>query len=283
MKRPFRWVGISLGGLAGLGITACAIVYMLSERIVRQSFPVPSVAISLTTDPESILEGRRLATIHGCFNGCHGKEVEGSVLFDEPLIARIVAPNLTTLVRQYSDAQFAVAVRSGLRPDGRSLIVMPAESFSAMTDADLGRIMAFLKSLPPATGPIAGASVGPLARIGLVAGKFKTAAQLVADAVPPPAAVSQQATFGRYLAQTTCVQCHGSNLRGAATPDFISPDLRIVAGYSLEAFSELMRTGMALGGRKLGVMSGWARNNLSHLTDGEIAALYSYLHTLALN
>jgi hypothetical protein len=44
-----------------------------------------------------------------------------------------------------------------------------------------------------------------------------------------------------------------------------------------------MRTGMALGGRKLGVMSGWARNNLSHLTDTEIAALYSYLHTLALN
>ena len=27
-------------------------------------------------------------------------------------------------------------------------------------------------------------------------------------------------------------------------------------------------------------MSTWARNNLSHLTDVEIAALYSYLHSM---
>ena len=27
-------------------------------------------------------------------------------------------------------------------------------------------------------------------------------------------------------------------------------------------------------------MGAWARNNLSHLTDAEIAALYSYLHSM---
>jgi hypothetical protein len=27
-------------------------------------------------------------------------------------------------------------------------------------------------------------------------------------------------------------------------------------------------------------MSAWAQNNLSHLTDSEIAALYGYLHSL---
>jgi hypothetical protein len=37
---------------------------------------------------------------------------------------------------------------------------------------------------------------------------------------------------------------------------------------------------VALGGRKLNTMSPWARQNLSPLTDAEIAALYSYLHAM---
>ncbi|TMH16098.1 MAG: cytochrome c, partial [Betaproteobacteria bacterium] len=138
----------------------------------------------------------------------------------------------------------------------------------------------FLKSLPPSSGPGPNISPGPLGRIGLAVGKFKTVAQLMADAQPPPEAASAQAGFGRYLARTTCVQCHGTHLRGASTPDFISPDLRIVAAYSPEAFTELMRTGVALGERKLDTMGPWARQTLSQLTDTEIAALYSYLHAM---
>jgi mono/diheme cytochrome c family protein len=280
MKRLLRWTGIALGSLLTLVIVAYAIAYVVSERILRRTYEVPAVAIAIPTDTESITEGRRLATIRGCFNGCHGKNAEGVVMFDEPMIARVVAPNLTASVRKYSDAQIAVIVRKGVRPDGRSLLVMPAEAFTWMTDADLGRTIAFLKSLPPSTGPGPGISVGPLGRIGLAVGKFKTVAQLIADAEPPPKATSEQAAFGRYLARTTCPQCHGTNLRGASTPDFISPDLRIVAAYSPEAFAELMRTGVALGGRKLDTMGPWARQTLSQFTDAEIAALYSYLHAM---
>ena len=282
MKRLLRLISIALGSIVGLGIVAYAVVYVLSERMLRRIYPVSAVALSIPTDPPSIAEGRRLATIYGCFNGCHGKAAEGHVLFDEPMIARIVAPNLTAVVRQYSDAQIAVAVRSGIRPDGRSLIVMPAEAFAGMTDEDLGRIIAFLKSLPSVTGPdpsvFLGHFLGPLGRVGLVAGKFKTVAQLVADGVPPSEATSQEANFGRYVARTICAQCHGTNLHGASTPDFSSPDLRIVTAYSLKAFTDLMRMGVALWRRKLGVMNAWAVKNLSHLTDAEIAAVYSYLH-----
>jgi hypothetical protein len=42
-----------------------------------------------------------------------------------------------------------------------------------------------------------------------------------------------------------------------------------------------MREGVALGDRNLNTMSPWARQLLSHLTDAEIAALYSYLHTMS--
>jgi hypothetical protein len=53
-----------------------------------------------------------------------------------------------------------------------------------------------------------------------------------------------------------------------------------VAAYSPEAFTALMRTGEALGARKLATMSPWAKQHLSYFTDSEIAALYAYLHTM---
>jgi hypothetical protein len=45
------------------------------------------------------------------------------------MIARVVAPNLTAAVHQYSDAEFAVIIRNGVRPGGRSMVVMPSEVF----------------------------------------------------------------------------------------------------------------------------------------------------------
>jgi mono/diheme cytochrome c family protein len=280
MRRLLRGFGIAVGSVVALAIIAYGIVYALSERLLRRVYDTRAVAVSIPTDSESIREGRRLATVRGCFNDCHGKQAEGRVLFDDPLIARIVAPDLTTAVRQYSDAQLATIVRNGIRPDGHSVIVMPAEAFIGMTDADLGRTIAFLKSLPPVPGPGREVSVGPLGRIGLVLGKFNTVAQLIADTVPPPAAANQDAEHGRYLARTICAACHGTSLRGAENPDFTSPDLRMVAAYSPEAFARLMRTGIPIGDRTLGVMASQARNNLSQLTDSEISALYSYLHAM---
>jgi mono/diheme cytochrome c family protein len=280
MKRLLRWIGIFFGSLVALAIIAYAVVYVLSERILRHTYEVAAVAISIPTDPASITEGQRLSTIFGCFGGCHGKQAEGMVMFEEPMIGRVVAPNLTAAVRKYSDAELVAIIRNGVRPGGRSMMVMPAEGFVLLTDEDLGRIIAFLKSLPAVEGPGPSLSLGPLGRIGIATGQFKTVAQLIAETVPPPAATSEQAAYGRYLARTACAQCHGTSLRGASTPDFTSPSLQLAAAYSPESFTQLLRTGIALGGRNLGTMSPWARQHLSHLTDAEIAALYSYLHAM---
>ncbi len=43
---------------------------------------------------------------------------------------------------------------------------------------------------------------------------------------------------------------------------------------------QLLRKGEALGGRELSTMGPWSRKHLSYFTDEEIAALYSYLHSL---
>jgi mono/diheme cytochrome c family protein len=280
MKRLLRRTGIAIGALAVLGTIAFVVVYVLSERILGRTFEVPTVAISIPTDPAAIDEGRRLAIIRGCFGGCHGRQVEGVVMFDDPMIGRVVAPNLTAAVRKYSDSELGGIIRHGVRPGGRSMMVMPAEAFVLLTDEDLGRILAFLKSLPAIDGPGPSVSMGPLGRLGLAIGQFKPVTELIAVTVPPPEATSEQASRGRYLARTICAQCHGTSLRGDSNPDFTSPSLQVVAAYSPEAFTQLMRTGEALGGRTLATMTPWARQHLSYLTDSEINSLYNYLHTI---
>jgi cytochrome c553 len=159
-------------------------------------------------------------------------------------------------------------------------MVMPAQAYALLTDEDLGRIIAFLKSLPAVEGPGPSLSLGPLGRIGVTTGEFKTVAQVIAETVPPPEATSEEAARGRYLARTICAECHGTSLRGDSNPDFTSPSLQLVAAYSLESFTQLMRSGVALGGRDLKTMSPTARQRLSLLTDTDIAALYSYLHAM---
>ena len=89
---------------------------------------------------------------------------------------------------------------------------------------------------------------------------------------------SDHITFGKYLALTSCSECHGLDLRG--NPDRSTPNLGIAATYSEEDFARLMRTGKALGDRELRLMSDVARGRFSHLTAGEIKALHTYLSTL---
>jgi mono/diheme cytochrome c family protein len=248
MKRLLRWTGVALGSLAALAIIAYAIVYVVSERILGRTYEVPAVVVSIPSDPAAIAEGQRLATIRGCF-GCHGRQFQGAIMFDEPMIGRVVAPNLTAAVRKYSDSELVGIIRHGVRPGGRSVMVMPAQAYVLLTDEDLGRIIAFLKSLPAVEGPGPSLSLGPLGRLGVTTGEFKTVAQVIAETVPPPEATSEEAARGRYLARTICAECHGTSLRGDSNPDFTSPSLQLVAAYSLESFTQLMRSGVALGGR----------------------------------
>lgn len=276
MRPVLRWALRGLVVIAGLALIVSGLVYALSERTMRRVYREPLLAPVLPADGDAIVEGRRLAQLRGCSGGCHGSEIEGSVFMDEPLLAKIVAPNLSAAVRRYSDAELARIIRRGVRPDGRTLVVMPSEMFSALSDADLGKILAYLHSVPPHPGPGREVRLGPLARLGLALAKYQTAAQLVrrADSVAAtyPAPDDPVAT-GAYLARTACTECHGLDLSGGEK----APDLRIAAGYSAEAFTRLLRTGKASGDRELELMSRVARRRFSHFNDAEIQALRAYL------
>jgi cytochrome c553 len=276
MRPVLRWALKGLLAIVALALIVSGLVCALSEHTMRHVYreplpgPIPPAGVG------AIADGRRLAQLRGCSGGCHGTEIEGGVFMDEPLLARIVAPNLSAAVRRYSDAELDRIIRRGVRPDGRSLVVMPSEMFSALSDADLGKILAYLHSVPPHPGPGREVRLGPLARLGLALGKYQTAAQLVhqadslASAYPVP---GDPTAAGAYLARTVCTECHGLDLSGGEK----APDLRIAAGYSAEAFTRLLRTGKASGDRELELMSRVARRRFSHFNDAEIQALRTYL------
>lgn len=278
--RIFRLCGLVLTSVAGLAVVASAAVYCASEYALRQRSSHQSPAIPVLTDMASVVEGERLSKVHGCI-GCHGAAAAGNILFDEPLIATILAPNLPYSVRHYSTADIVTAIRNGVRPDGgATMMVMPSQAFAPLSDEDLGRILGYLASQPLSPGLERGVSIGPVGRVGLVAGKFQTSLQLVERAVPPPEAFDAESATGRYLARTSCAQCHAADLGGAEHPEGFAPSLRSVAAYSPEDFARLMRTGIGMGDRKLGIMTGWAATYFSSFTDTEVQALYRYLHAM---
>ena len=276
MKSIFHWLRIGLFSVVLLLVVASGVVYVLSERILHRTYTEPRVDIAVPGDSQSVIEGHRLSMVRGCSSDCHGMEIEGGVFIDNLLLARLVAPNLTVAVRKYSNADLSRIIRRGVRPDGSSVIGMPSEMFSGLTDDDLGKILAYLRSVPPHSGPAPERRLGPIARVAFVAGKLRPAAELARKAVlltgTFPQDVDSTATGG-YLARTSCTECHGLDLRGGDT----APDLRIAAGYSFDAFVGLMRRGKALGNRDLPLMSRVARGRFRHFTDHELRVLYTYL------
>lgn len=276
MHRAVRWLRNLVVALFVLLLVATAVVYAMSERIVRRTYDEPLVAISIPTDSASIAEGSRLASVHGC-RGCHLADLSGQYFEDNFLLGRIAAPNLTEAAQNYSDDELVRIIRRGVRPDGRSVLAMPSEMFAPLTDADLGAIIAYLRSVPALPGISRTMELGPLARIGLVSSKYFPATTLVHRADSLAAAgyfpTGEQANaHGAYLARTSCTECHGLTLEG----DF-GPSLQIVQGYTREQFAHFFATGEALGGRELELMSLVARNRMSPLTDDEETALYAYL------
>lgn len=275
--RIVRVLAVGVAVVVGLTALAAAYVYVASERVIHRKYEVQLVDIDVPTDSAAVAEGRRLAAIRGCF-GCHGGDLEGEVFRDDFDEGRIVAPNLTRVAHEYSTAELARAIRYGVRANGEGLQVMPSPMYYHLSDADLGRIIAFLRDAPRMEGPGYEYRPGVVVRWEMAKGEWYPWVEDILRmgprmSVPQP---GDTLALGAYLSETACTECHGADLEG----DW-GPDLVIAAAYSPDDFARLMRTGVAKGDRELGVMSRVARGRFSHLTDAEIRALDAFLRARA--
>ena len=90
--------------------------------------------------------GRYVAQI--C-TGCHGADLAGGLVLEPsaPPSANLT-PHATGLAG-WSEADFARALREGVRPDGRRLALMPTNAFARMTDTEVAAMWAYLQGLAP--------------------------------------------------------------------------------------------------------------------------------------
>lgn len=278
MKRLLRNLARVAAGVLILGLLAVAAIYVASEGLIRRTYDVALAPVVVPTDAASVAEGRRLATIRGCNDGCHGKGVSGGMLFDGPwYYGDMVAPDLTRVAATHSDAELARVIRHGVRRNGRSTFGMPSSMFFHLTDSDLGVIIAFLRSLPAGGGPDTAIRFGPLGRLELVLKPyFAYATEIERDAPwATEAELREPDGRGRYLALTVCTECHGMDLKGS--DDGSTPDLVAVGAYAPDQFARFMRDGIAVGERELPFMSRVARVRFSQFRDDEVRALYDFL------
>jgi mono/diheme cytochrome c family protein len=85
--------------------------------------------------------------------GCHGPGFSGGRIPGAPpdwAAAANITPDASGVMGRYPDsARFAAMMRSGKRPDGSTITVMPFEALAKMNDTDLEAMRLFLATLPP--------------------------------------------------------------------------------------------------------------------------------------
>ncbi len=274
-------ISIILGLIAAIAIFAASGVYMMSEARLRDVIRGPDFDYPIPTDQASIEKGRHLARTRGCF-GCHGQQLEGKDFgeqWDWP--ERAVAPNLAAYARNNDPAVIEAALRQGIGRDGKALTSMPSFNFARLTDDDTAALIAFLQSAPIVEKKLPKAKLGWVVRWDFARGVETHMAQWVelVPALQIDSGAEPQRARGEYMAMTMCNECHGLDVRGNAIYGN-APDLAVVAAYSREEFETLIKTGIASGGRKLGLMSLVAPDRFPDLSDKEVDDLYAYLTSL---
>lgn len=282
--------------VAAVGTAAlfAAGAYGISAARLARTYDVAPAAVAIPHDSSAVERGRHIAfAIAKCVD-CHGRDLGGQVLIDDLAFGRVRAGNLTRgaggVGSAYSDEDFVRAIRHGIRPDGRSLLLMPANEYYHLSDADLGAVIAFIRSVPPVDRELPANRVGPLARLLDLAGRLDVllAAATVDHDAPRPAPVppGPTAAYGAYLAVVGgCKGCHGAGLSGGripgTPPDFPAATNLTPAGigaWTEADFFTAMRNGRRPDGSALDPRMPWPLTAL--MGDDELRALWLYLRSV---
>jgi mono/diheme cytochrome c family protein len=290
MRKLFKWIGITLGGLLGLLVLAAIVFYFVGGAKLSKKYDVPVQTVSVPTDAEAVQRGEHLATILIC-KSCHGDDLSGKVEFEIPGMLTIPTPNLTSgaggVGSFYTDDDWERAIRHGVGPDGRALFIMISKSYHNLGDQDLGALIAYLKGLPAVNHNLPERRVELMGKLMMGAGLLPPfAAHQIDHASPAPAQTEPSVTvaYGEYLSQT-CMECHGENLNGAPFgppgEEIMTPNLTPggeLAFWSEQEFFTAMRTGQTPDGRQLKEDMPW--KYYGQMTDEELQAIWLYLQSL---
>lgn len=289
----FRWVlRVVVVSLIAL-VIALGVVYWRSNELLAARMDIKEGALPIPGDADAIERGRHLAITRGC-SECHGADFGGKMIVDVLPVGRIAAPNLTRgkggLPADFHADDWERAIRHGVAPGGRMLLIMPTRDFAALTDADTADLIAFLQQLPPIDREEPAVSIGPIPRLQMLIGLVPVAEARVVDqhvkhvaSMAPAVSVD----YGRYLSHT-CTGCHGEHFSGGRVPGLppsfpaaanITPDSNSGIGHWKKTdFYTAMRYGRKPNGVNIDPFMPWA--TFKQMSDTELDALWTYLQTL---
>ena len=253
--------------------------HKLDRRVDVRVVPVAYVQPT----PAILKQGKYLFESRGC-GECHGKD--GAVYVRTPDITTAK----TSMVAAYSEADWVRAIRHGIDPAGRALLVMPSEDFNRMNDADFAALVAYIRTLPPGKGTIGEVRMPAFLRVLYGVGVFKDSSEKIDHRLPPaaPIPVAETREHGGYVANM-CIGCHGHSLSGGkmpgAPPDW-PPAANLTPGEGsvmpryakVDDFAAMMRTGKRPDGSA--VNKAMPFETLKNINDTDIRAMHAFLLAL---
>jgi len=256
---------------------------------------------------DTLERGRYLSVAADCV-ACHtnpkqGKPYAGGYAIASPL-GEIWASNITPSkshgIGTYSEADFAKAVREGVRKDGAHLYpAMPYTSYAKLTDEDVHALYVyFMQGVAPVDEE---AHTTELPFPFSVRSSMAVWNLLFLDTTPfkPDPAKSAQWNRGAYLVEglAHCSSCHsprglmmqevgGKAFAGGSLGDWYAPNITShpisgIGGWTDDELAQYLKTGRVAGkGQAGGGMAEAVSNSLSKLRDEDISAIVTYLRTV---
>jgi alcohol dehydrogenase (quinone), cytochrome c subunit len=291
--------------LLAAGVLAALAVGALALSAGNAPETLATVAAQGDASADLIARGAYLAHAGDCA-ACHtnkgGEPFAGGLPLASPMgviYATNITPDTQHGIGRYSEADFANAVRRGVRRDGSRLYpAMPYPDYAAISDADIHALYTFfMKGVRPVATP------SPTTRLTFPFNqRWGMAGWDIAFAPPEHFAPTPGATpaveRGKYLVQTLghCSSCHSP--RGIAmqekalddsSPRFLSggdlngwpvPSLRGMPGWSLTSIVDYLATGRNDFASVGGEMTGVVQHSTQYLSESDLTDIATYLKSL---
>ena len=255
-------------------------------------------------DANQIARGEYLARAADCMV-CHtsqdGKPYAGGFAFNLPfgtLYSTNITPDKETGIGTYTDAQFLLALRRGVRDDGAQLYpAMPFTSYTFLTDADALAIKAYLFSLAPVHAPSRTNTLSFPFNQRWLQGIWSWLFNPDQRFQPNPAQ-SPEWNRGAYVSEALahCGECHTprnvlfalnnrKKFSGAVTAGWRAYNISSDPGTGIGAWHEdvfvYLSEGHAMGhGTAAGPMGEAVDGSFSHLAPEDVSAVVTYLRSI---
>lgn len=290
LKKIFKITGITFGVLVGIVLLVYAYIYFDIRWRISKTYNINAEPIEIKYDSASLALGQHLVNTRACIE-CHGKDLGGTTLIEDPLIGTFASKNITKgkggLPEDFSVTDWVLAMKHGVNRNGKPLYLMPSHELSQLTQMDMAAIIAYCSQVPAVDREPKKFTLGPL---GYVLSEFGLIPLLPAEFTDHQINFVKEikreisATYGQYLS-TICINCHGSNFKGGESP---VPGGKYVADisstgnpgkWSHQEFITAMHTGVTPEGKTLNPQEmPWTITK--SFTEDELTALHMYLLTV---